>query len=307
MTLRELEYLVALAKYRHFGRAAEACLISQPTLSAQIKKLEAELGVQLIERDARGAILTAFGKKTAERAKRILAEVEHIKDAAQESRNPESGALRLGIFPTLGPYLLPFVMPRIAERFKSLQTLLIEEKSDGLIDRLRDGEIDAAILALPVADDQLVSDFLFEEAFLLAVPRNHRLNRQETIATSELLGEELMLLEEGHCLRDQALEVCTLSGAFERPTFRGTSLETLRHMVASGIGVTLLPKLATLAPSTAVDTLGLVRFEASPAPSRRIALVWRKSSARENLFRDLAAVIRDVIAPMLEDVAIAAE
>jgi LysR family hydrogen peroxide-inducible transcriptional activator len=297
-TFRELEYLVALAKYRHFGRAAEACLISQPTLSAQLKKLETELGVQLVERDSRGVILTEFGVKAAERARRILLEVQHLKDAAQESRNPESGAVRLGLFPTLGPYLLPLVMPGIVSRFPGVQLLLIEEKSDALAASLRNGEIDAAILALPVVGEQFVHEFLFEEPFLLAVPKTHPLSDRDRISLASLSHEELMLLEEGHCLRDQALDVCSLSGAMERPTFRATSLETLRHMVGAGLGMTLMPKLATLTGDSA-STTRFVHFE-QPCPSRRIALFWRKRSARDTLFRSLASHIRDAVTPFID-------
>lgn len=298
-TLRELEYLVALAKYRHFGRAAEACLISQPTLSAQLKKLETELGVQLVERDSRGVILTEFGVKAAERARRILLEVQHLKDAAQESRNPETGAVRLGLFPTLGPYLLPLVMPGIAARFPGLQLLLIEEKSDALAASLRNGEIDAAILALPVAGEQFVHEFLFEEPFLLAVPNTHPLSDRDRIPLASLSDEELMLLEEGHCLRDQALDVCHLAGALERPTFRATSLETLRHMVGAGLGMTLMPELATRTGAESPSTTRFVHFE-QPCPSRRIGLFWRKRSARDALLRNLASHIRDAVAPAID-------
>jgi LysR family transcriptional regulator, hydrogen peroxide-inducible genes activator len=297
MTLRELEYLVALAKYRHFGRAAEACLVSQPTLSAQLKKLETELGVQLVERDSRGVILTEFGMKAAERARRILLEVQHLKDAAQESRNPETGAVKLGLFPTLGPYLLPLVMPGLAGRFPGLQLLLIEEKSDALAASLRHGEIDAAILALPVAGEQFAHEFLFEEPFLLAVPKTHPLSDHDRISLASLSDEELMLLEEGHCLRDQALDVCSLSGAMERPTFRATSLETLRHMVGAGLGMTLMPELATLTGGDASATR-FVQFE-QPRPSRRIGLFWRKRSARDALFRNLASHIREAVGPAI--------
>ena len=293
MTLRELEYLVALAKYRHFGRAAEACLVSQPTLSTQLRKLEAELGVQLVERSAGGVLLTAFGRAAAERARRILAEVQSLKDAARQGSDPERGVVRLGIFPTLGPYFLPGIMPRFAERFPDLQLFLIEEKSPGLLARLQDGDLDVAILALPVGDEQVTAEVLFEEPFLLAVPEGHPFARRDAITPSELGDQELLLLEDGHCLRDQALDVCNLTGAVEQPAFRATSLETLRHMVGAGLGVTLLPQLATLGGGPAAGGPRLVRFR-DPAPSRRIALVWRRSSAREPLFRAMAALLRQV-------------
>ncbi|UOM32570.1 LysR substrate-binding domain-containing protein [Acuticoccus sp. I52.16.1] len=297
MTLRELEYLVALARFRHFGRAAEACCVSQPTLSTQLKKLEGELGMQLVERGTGGVLLTPFGKATAERARKILAEVQHIKDAAQEARDPESGAVRLGIFPTLGPYLLPAIMLRFAERFPSLKLSLIEEKSLDLLARLEGGEIDAALLALPVEGDAIASRFLFEEPFLFAVPAAHPLAGRGRIGVEEIEGEALLLLEDGHCLRDQALDICGLTGAAPQPAFRAASLETLRHMVGAGLGVTLLPQLATTG-GTAAPGVRLVRFS-TPAPSRRIALVWRRSSARAALFGAMADLFGTVAGALL--------
>lgn len=291
MTLRELEYLVALAKYRHFGKAAEACLVSQPTLSAQIKKLEDELGVALVERDSRGVILTSYGHETAARARQILLEIDQLKQSVQQNQNPEAGTLRLGIFPTLGPYLLPHVIPAARKRFPNLELLLIEEKSSSLLSRLRDGEIDATILALPVSDSQLRAEFLFEERFLLAVPNSHPLARRASIAIGELVDHDLMLLEDGHCLRDQALEVCGFSGATERSSFRATSLETLRQMVSAEVGTTLLPELATLNQGALSSGIHLLSFSDSN-PSRQIAMCWRKSSARETLFLGLAELFR---------------
>ncbi|MCF3934384.1 LysR substrate-binding domain-containing protein [Acuticoccus sp. M5D2P5] len=293
MTLRELEYLVALARYRHFGRAADACSVSQPTLSTQLRKLEAELGVQLVERSSSGALLTPFGKATAERARQILLEVQHIKDAAQEGRDPEGGAVRLGIFPTLGPYLLPSIMLRFADRFPALQLYLVEEKSPSLLTRLHDGDIDAALLALPVEDEALASAFLFEEPFLLAVPPGHPLADRGGITLDDIADQKLLLLEDGHCLRDQALDVCQLSGAVEQSAFRVSSLETLRHMVAAGLGVTLLPELATITGAERPDAPRLVRF-ADPPPNRRIALFWRKSSPRDALYHAMADLFIDV-------------
>lgn len=291
MTLRELEYLVALAKYRHFGRAAEACQVSQPTLSAQIKKLEDELGVALVERDSRGVLLTSYGHETATRAQKILLEIQQLKESVRQNLDPEAGTLRLGVFPTLGPYLLPHLVPPIRQHFPDLELLLIEEKSLGLQSRLRDGEIDAAFLALPVNDSQLRTEFLFEERFLLAVPTAHPLARRTSIDIGELVNHDLMLLEDGHCLRDQALEVCELAGANERSSFRATSLETLRQMVSADVGITLLPELATLNQSAPLSGVHMLTFSDSE-PSRRIAMCWRKSSAREPLFLKLAELFR---------------
>ncbi|RZA31132.1 MAG: LysR family transcriptional regulator, partial [Lysobacteraceae bacterium] len=245
MNLRDLKYLLALADHKHFGRAAAACFVSQPTLSTQIKKLEEELGVSLVERAPRKVMLTPAGLAAAERARRIVAEVEQMKEAARRSQDPEAGSVRLGLFPTLGPYLLPHVIPRIRARFPNLELLLVEEKSDVLLSRLHDGKLDAALLALPVHDEQLHSQFLFEEPFVLAVPEHHPLAARGSLGLSELNDQKLLLLEDGHCLREQALEVCRLSGANEKSEFRATSLETLRQMVAANGGITLLPILAT--------------------------------------------------------------
>ncbi|WP_427916644.1 LysR substrate-binding domain-containing protein [Stenotrophomonas maltophilia] len=185
MNLRDLKYLVALADHKHFGRAAASCFVSQPTLSTQIRKLEEELGLPLVERAPRKVMLTPAGQEAAARARVIVSEVEQLKEAARRSRDPEAGTVRLGIFPTLGPYLLPHVIPRIRERFPELELLLVEEKSDVLLDRLREGKLDAALLALPVIDDQLHAEFLFEEPFLLAVSGRHPLARREHLDVQE--------------------------------------------------------------------------------------------------------------------------
>ena len=287
MNLRDLGYLIALADLRHFGKAADACFVSQPTLSTQIRKLEDELGVALVERAPRRVMLTAAGQDVVQRARRIVAEVDAMKLAARRSQDPASGTLRLGVFPTLGPYLLPHVVPGLGERYPQLELLLIEEKSDVLLQRLRDGRLDAALLALPLHDDQLHAQFLFEEPFVLAAPRQHPLARRTGLRVSELSDETLLLLEDGHCLRDQALDVCRLSGAHEKSGFRATSLETLRQMVAAGVGVTLLPALAVREPIVQPAGIVLVPFADAP-PSRRIALAWRKSSALEGFLQALA-------------------
>ena len=290
MNLRDLKYLVALADLRHFGKAADACFVSQPTLSTQIRKLEDELGVVLVERAPRKVMLTAAGLDVVQRARRIVADVEQMREAARRSRDPESGTLRLGVFPTLGPYLLPHVVPTLRARFPQLELLLVEEKSDELLQRLREGKLDAALLALPLHDDQLHAEFLFEEPFVLAAPQQHPLARRSTLDAAELSDETLLLLEDGHCLRDQALDVCRLSGAREKSGFRATSLETLRQMVAAGVGVTLLPALSVHEPIAQPANIRLVPFRGT-APSRRIALVWRKSSALDAFLHQLGDAI----------------
>lgn len=293
MNLRDLRYLVALADHLHFGRAAEASHVSQPTLSTQIRKLEEELGTTLFERAPRQVMLTSAGHDIAVRARRVLAEVDQMRDIARRAADPEAGSIRLGIFPTLGPYLLPHVVPRVRARFPRLELLLVEEKTEALLTMLREGRLDAAVLALPLPEDGLESEELFEEPFLLAVPAGHPLAARTALDVRELEHEHLLLLEEGHCLREQALEVCSLGGAGERDGFRATSLETLRQMVAAGVGATLLPLLSVQPPVPPSESMRLLRFRGQ-APSRRLALVWRRSSASGAFLRKLAAVLREL-------------
>lgn len=293
MNLRDLRYFVALADHRHFGRAATACFISQPTLSTQVRKLEEELGVALVERAPRKVMLTPAGREIAERARRIVADVEQMKEAARRSQDPEAGSMRLGLFPTLGPYLLPHVVPRIRTRFPNLELLLVEEKSDVILARLREGKLDAGLLALPVHDEQLHVEFLFEEPFLLAVPETHPLARRDSLALNELARERLLLLEDGHCLREQALDVCQLAGSGEMSGFQATSLETLRQMVAANVGLTLLPMLAIKPPVARSENIHLLGFSDSK-PSRQIAMVWRRSSAMGAFLQQLAQLFREL-------------
>jgi LysR family hydrogen peroxide-inducible transcriptional activator len=296
MNLRDLRYLVAVADHRHFGKAAAACFVSQPTLSAQIKKLERELGVELIERNPRQIMVTATGVRVVEHARAMLREADTIEQIAQRSQDPEGGSIRMGLIPTVAPYLLPHVVPDLHRRFPNLELLLAEEKTDVSLDLLRRGLLDVAVLALPVPDDQLDSALLFSEDFVLAVPSDHPLAASdEPVDISVLAHEPVLLLEEGHCLRDQALDVCRLVGADERDGFRATSLETLRQMVAAGVAVTLLPELAVLPPVPDSFDICLRRF-AEPAPRRDIAMFWRRSSVNGELYRKVAGVLRDVMA-----------
>ena len=299
MNLRDLHYVVALADHRHFGRAAAASFVSQPTLSTQIKKLEDELGVALVERAPRKVMLTPVGHDIAERARRILAEVDQLKESARRTRDPEAGSVRLGIFPTLGPYLLPHVLPKIRERFPRLELLLVEEKTEIILRQLREGRLDVGVLALPLHDDQLHVEFLFDEPFVLAVPSTHALARRSTLSLHDLANERLLLLEDGHCLRDQALDVCTLAGSGERNGFRATSLETLRQMVAANVGITLLPTLSIKPPVAHSDDIRLLRFRDSH-PSRRIGMVWRRSSAMVGFLLKLAEVFRSLPKELLK-------
>lgn len=305
MNLRDLRYLVALAEHRHFGRAAQASFVSQPTLSTQIKKLEDELGVALVERTSRKVLLTEVGREIAQRSRDVLNEVDQIRAIARRTLDPESGTVRLGIFPTLGPYLLPHVIPRIRARFPRLELLLVEEKTEVLLRQLREGRLDAAVLALPIHDDQLHAQFLFEEPFLLAVPEGHTLARRKSIKLEDLSDHSLLLLDDGHCLRDQALEVCQLAGALEKSGFRATSLETLRQMVAANVGITLLPALAVQAPVAHSENVHLLQFRGE-TPSRRIAMIWRKSSALAPFLKQLAQILGDLPRGLLDARSVAA-
>lgn len=290
MNLRDLKYLVALADYKHFGRAAEASFASQPTLSTQIKKLEDELDVQLFERQPRTVLLTATGEAIVARARAALREVEAMRELARSARDPEAGSIRLGMFPTLGPYLLPHVIPALHQRFPKLELLLIEEKTEDLLSKLDRGDLDAIVLALPAGDDTLNFIELFDEPFLLALPRDRAKEFPGPVQINELRNHEVLLLEEGHCMRAHALSLCALGGASERSGFRATSLETLRQMVAANVGLTLLPKLAVMPPVANNDNV-LLRAFVEPAPTRQLGLLWRKSAARESLMHTLAALI----------------
>lgn len=299
MNLRDLKYLVALADHTHFGRAAAASFVSQPTLSTQIRKLEDELGVSLVERAPRRVMLTPIGRDIVERARRVIAEVEQMGEIARRSQDPEAGTVRLGLFPTLAPYLLPHVLPGLRTRFPRLELLLVEEKTDQILARIRDGRLDAGVLALPVHDEQLQVEPLFDEPFLLAVPQQHAMARQPSLDLHDLDDQHLLLLEEGHCLRDQALDVCRMSGADERDGFRATSLETLRQMVASGVGITLLPMLAVQPPVPVSADIALLPFRGEP-PHRRIAMVWRRSSAMAEFLHKLADEFRKLPPALLQ-------
>ena len=293
MNLRDLKYLVALADYQHFSKAAEACFVSQPTLSTQIKKLEGLLDVQLVERNPRQVLLTAVGQLIAARARLVLTEVDAIRELARLSKEPDAGIITLGVFPTLGPYWLPHVVPRIVARFPKLKLRLVEEKTEALVELLASGKIDLAVLAQPVTYDHFASTALFDESFVLAVPNAHPLAKKARVNITDLAHHPLLLLADGHCLREQALSVCALAGTGEADGFRATSLETLRQMVAAGVGATLLPSLSTLPPVAVNPALTLVPFSA-PQPMRSIALFWRTSSARAPFFKKLAPFLGSV-------------
>ena len=276
LKLKDLRYLVALADTRHFGRAAAKCFVSQPTLSAQLRKLEQNLGVQLIERHPRRVTLTPAGEEVTLRARQMLETGEAILALAQTRRDPLAGQLRLALLPTIGPYLLPQIALKLRKAMPRLELMLYEYQTAPMLERLHNGEIDVGVLALPVNDEALASRELYEEPFVLAMPESHRLAARSQVRVDDLDGETLLLLEDGHCLREQAREICARSNVHEKQDFRATSVETLRQMVAAGVGVTLLPTLASrgaYAHARGIATRPFTR----PIPSRHIGAIWRRS------------------------------
>ena len=288
MTLRELQYIVAVADAGNFSRAAEAVHVSQPTLSAQVRKLEDTLGVVIFERAPRRVLPTEAGEVLIASARRILAEAEQLRDTARALRDPLSGRFRLGAIPTLAGYLFPGLIPEVRRVLPELRLILVEDKTDELVARLREGKLDAAVMALPVPDASLEHARLFTDPFHLAVPESDPLAEEASVGEGELDGARLLLLEDGHCLRDQALDVCRATGAGEDADFRATSLETLRQMVAAGSGRTLMPEIAMAVPSPGVAFLP---FE-GPGMSREIALVWRPTTPRRAVVDTLAGLLR---------------
>jgi len=290
MNLRDLRYFVTLADTGHFGKAAERCFVSQPTLSAQIKKLENYLGVQLIERQPRRVALTEMGTRILPLARRMLQESDEIVALARNEHDPLSGKLKVALIPTIGPYLLPLLMRKLRRKLPRLKLMLYEYQTQPLLDKLRAGDIELGILALPVPLDGLEARALYREPFTVAVPNNSDLAKKANVKVEDLSGETLLLLEDGHCLRDQALDVCGRIEARESEDYRATSLETLRQMVAAGLGVTLLPELATRGPFGSGQGLTVKQF-ARPVPARTVGAVWRKSSARTEAINAISAVI----------------
>lgn len=293
MNLQELRYLIAVDDHRHFGRAAESCFVSQPTLSTQLRKLESELGVELFERAPRRVTPTEAGARIIERARRILGEVDEIEAIARRAAEPGTATLRIGVFPTLAPYLLPHVVPALHESFPRAELLWVEEKTEEVVEGLLAGRLDAGLLALPIDAPQLHQQNLFTEDFVLAVPADHGLVGSGPVDPAVLAGTDVLLLTDGHCLRDQALEVCSMAGASERRGFRATSLETLRQMVAAGVGVTLLPKMSVSPPVPENAGVRTVAFT-EPVPSRAIAMFWRPTSVHADLLGEVASVIADL-------------
>lgn len=295
INIRDLEYLVALDEERHFHRAAGRCFVSQPTLSGQIKKLEERLGVQLVERSTRQVVMTEVGHAVARQARMVLAAARGVEEIAQSYHDPMAGELQVGLIPTLAPYLLPQIMPALKKRFPRLKLWLHEQQTAVLLERLRNAELDLLILALPVPAHEFVETDLFREPFWLAIPAGDPLASRKQASLEDINARELMLLEEGHCLREHALDVCLTAGASEYGGFHATSLETLRHMVGEGMGITLMPQLALPKRLTKRDSVAYLPF-AEPRPSRRIGMLYRKGSYREEAFRALAATICETVA-----------
>ena len=280
LKLKDLRYLVNLADERHFGRAAQRSFVSQPTLSAQLKKLETYLGVQLIERQPKQVTLTEAGEQIVARARRILEASDEVITLARAHRDPLAGKLRMALLPTIGPYLLPRVAREIHKALPRLELQLYEYQTVPMLEKLSSGQIDLGVLALPVDLEGLESRPLYDEPFTLAMPAQHKLAKKKDVKVDDLHDETLLLLEDGHCLRDQALEVCAGVGMQEKTDFRATSLETLRQMVATGAGVTLLPELASRSAYGGGTRDIVLRPFVKPAPVRHVGAVWRKTTAR---------------------------
>lgn len=290
MNIRDLKYLVALADLGHFGKAADTCFVSQPALSMQIMKLEQSLGIKLLERTNKSVLLTEPGIIIVKRARQILNQIEEVREIAKSAKDPYSGELKIGVFPTLAPYLLPLIVPKLAKEYPKLSFYLVEEQTSLLIEKLKQGKLHAAFLSLPVMEKSFSSALLFEEEFFLATPTSHPLAKLKVVKQQDLDNKNLLLLEEGHCMRDQALSLCHRMQAHETKNFRATSLETLRHMVTAGVGITLMPALAC----SSSDTISYVPFS-SPKPTRSIGLYWRATTAKQALLEDIVIKIKSIL------------
>ena len=289
MTLQDLCYVVALADHGHFGRAAAACDIGQSNLSTQIKKLEKQLGVTLFERTTKSVSVTAIGVEIVGRARQVLADVEAITSVGQHISGPLTGGLSLGVIPTLGPYLLPWLVPALRTDYPELRLTVREDLTAPLLERLGSHRLDAALVALPVPDDRLETLPLFDEPFWFAEPKGRGPAVAKVMTEEDLRGRRLLLLTEGHCLRDQALAICRTADRDAEGDFRATSLETILQMVATGLGSTLLPAMAcTEARTRAVTTRPL-----EPGIGRRIGVAWRRSYSRLRDIHLLAKSLRD--------------
>jgi LysR family hydrogen peroxide-inducible transcriptional activator len=304
MTLRELRYLVALANRAHFGRAADDCHVSQPTLSTQIRKLEEYLGLTLIERNAKSFAFTGIGQEVVEKARRIVAEVDALLSSTRTPQGPLTGALNLGVIPTLAPYFLPRLLPLVKSRYKQLQLVVHEDLTGHLLERLRGYQIDAALLALPLDDEDFEELALFDEPFWFACPPGHPLAQSKGVTEADLIGETLLLLADGHCLRGQALAACGRGASEEEgiDDFRAASLETICQLVAAGFGCTLLPALAARPPQGPEPAFVIRPLQSSNA-SRRIGLAWRRGYPKAKDLALLGELVRKNLPSGTRDVA----
>jgi LysR family hydrogen peroxide-inducible transcriptional activator len=302
MTLTELRYIVAVARERHFGRAAEACFVSQPTLSVAIKKLEDELDVRLFERGGNEVSVTPIGESIVEQAQRVIEQAAAIKELAKRGKDPLAGPLRLGVIYTIAPYLLPELVRNVIKRSPQMPLMLQENFTTRLLEMLRTGELDAAILAAPFPDQGLAVSPLYDEPFLVAVPRTHAMATCKELSAEAIKDETMLLLGTGHCFRDHVLDVCPEFARFSpssegiRKSFEGSSLETIKQMVASGMGITVVPKLSVPrqdvphAADPSTDHVCYVPFS-DPPPTRRVVLVWRKSFTRHEAIAALRQAV----------------
>ena len=302
MTLTELRYIVAVAREKHFGRAAEACFVSQPTLSVSIKKLEEELDVRIFERGASEVSVTPLGEEIVRQAQSVIEQAAAIREIAKRGKNPLSGPLKLGVIYTIGPYLLPDLVKQAIEQVPEMPLMLQENFTVKLLEMLRTGELDCAILAEPFPDAGMAVAPLYDEPFMVAVPRTHPLAKRKSISAEELKNETMLLLGTGHCFRDHVLEVCPEYARFSsdaagiRKSFEGSSLETIKYMVASGMGVTVVPQLSV--PKDPQPHLSYIPFSA-PVPTRRVVLAWRRTYTR---YEAIAALRNAIYACELEGV-----
>ena len=295
MNLRDLEYLSAIGELKHFRKAAEKCFVSQPTLSGQIKKLEEEIGVQLLERTTRNVFLTPIGEEIVKIARRILADVDSIENMVSTFSDPMSGPLNIGLIPTIAPYLLPLIMQPLNKTYPKLEIVLHELQTEVILNKLSEGSLDAGILAVPLEMKGLEEIILYTEPFFVAANIRHPFAAKLSIKVEDLLDETVLLLEEGHCLRGQVMDVCSQTMTKERKDFQGTSLETIRHMVSTGIGITLIPQTAIDQKNlTQKSSIKYIPFN-KPAPARRVGLLFRKTSNRKVCFEKLSALIKVII------------
>jgi len=313
MHLRALEYVVALAEAGQFSRAADRCGVTQPTLSTQVAKLEQSLGAMLFERGSAGVTLTPAGERVVRRARVVLEELDGLRQDARSGGRDLAGPLRLGVIPTVGPYLLPHVLPMFAQHHPQAQLQVREEITSRLIDRLTHAELDAAILSLPIDAGGVVAHRFCEEPFVAAVPRDHKLAKRQRVSIASLTRQQLLLLEEGHCMRAQTVQLCTAktlrsdppkqsgkSAATEfTPGIQATSIESLRQMVAAGLGCTLLPKLAAVGPLADLTPVKVLPLTGKP-PTRPLVLAWRRTSPRGGALHQLAEQLGEVVAPLMK-------